>query len=86
MLRGILSSGERITLHALRSKRATREYRWSAFATSSSSISEVDDVCGIGGLTLMPPGPVKAEWLEGFLEDLAHRGPDDHALGNLRRA
>jgi asparagine synthase (glutamine-hydrolysing) len=34
-------------------------------------------MCGIGGLTLTLPGPVKAEWLKGFLEDLAHRGPDD---------
>jgi hypothetical protein len=40
--------------------------------------SKMGDRCGIGGLILVPPGPVKTEWLKGFLEDLAHRGPDDH--------
>jgi asparagine synthase (glutamine-hydrolysing) len=34
-------------------------------------------MCGIGGFTLMPPGPIKSEWLRTFLQDLAHRGPDD---------
>lgn len=34
-------------------------------------------MCGIGGLTLSPRGPIKSEWLEAFLQDLAHRGPDD---------
>jgi asparagine synthase (glutamine-hydrolysing) len=34
-------------------------------------------MCGVGGLILRPPGPIKAEWLKAFLEGLAHRGPDD---------
>ena len=42
-------------------------------------------MCGIGGLTLMPPGPVKAEWLKGFIEDLAHRGPDDQGWVSSHR-
>ena len=25
-------------------------------------------MCGIAGLTLMPPGPIKSEWLEAFLQ------------------
>ena len=33
----------------------------------------------------MPPGPVKAEWLNGFIEDLAHRGPDDQGWVSLHR-
>lgn len=34
-------------------------------------------MCGIGGLVLSPPGPVKPEWTCGFLDHLQHRGPDD---------
>lgn len=34
-------------------------------------------MCGIGGLTLSPRGPIRSEWLDAFLQDLAHRGPDD---------
>jgi len=34
-------------------------------------------MCGIGGITLMPPGPIKSEWLNAFLQNLGHRGPDD---------
>jgi asparagine synthase (glutamine-hydrolysing) len=34
-------------------------------------------MCGIGGLILTPPGPVKGEWMRAFLEQLKHRGPDD---------
>ena len=34
-------------------------------------------MCGIGGLILTPPGPVKAEWMERMLQHLEHRGPDD---------
>lgn len=34
-------------------------------------------MCGIAGLLLYPPGPVKAEWVQGLLHHLAHRGPDD---------
>jgi len=42
-------------------------------------------MCGIGGLILTPPGPIKAEWLNGFLEDLAHRGPDDQGWVSFHR-
>jgi asparagine synthase (glutamine-hydrolysing) len=42
-------------------------------------------VCAIGGLILFPTGPVKAEWLKSFLEDLAHRGPDDQGWVSFHR-
>ena len=34
-------------------------------------------MCGIGGLLLKPPGPIKPEWVHTFIQRLAHRGPDD---------
>ena len=34
-------------------------------------------MCGLAGLVLVPPGPVKSEWLERMLDQLTHRGPDD---------
>jgi len=34
-------------------------------------------MCGIGGFTLSSPGPIKEEWLQIFLKQLEHRGPDD---------
>ena len=34
-------------------------------------------MCGIAGFILESPGPVKTEWVEHLIEDLAHRGPDD---------
>jgi asparagine synthase (glutamine-hydrolysing) len=42
-------------------------------------------VCGIGGLILMPPGPVKPEWLRAFMDALEHRGPDDAGWLSLLR-
>lgn len=42
-------------------------------------------MCGIAGLILTPAGPVKPEWLNGFLKHLEHRGPDDSGWLSLHR-
>lgn len=42
-------------------------------------------MCGIGGLILTPPGPIKPEWMHAFFQDLAHRGPDDSGWLSLHR-
>jgi len=42
-------------------------------------------VCGIGGLLLAPPGPVKPEWMQPFLHHLEHRGPDDSGWLSFHR-
>jgi len=42
-------------------------------------------MCGIGGLILTPPGPIKGEWMRAFLEQLEHRGPDDSGWLSLHR-
>jgi asparagine synthase (glutamine-hydrolysing) len=42
-------------------------------------------MCGIGGVILTPPGPVKTEWMQAFLHHLEHRGPDDYGWLSLHR-
>jgi asparagine synthase (glutamine-hydrolysing) len=42
-------------------------------------------MCGIGGLILSPPGPVKPEWMHAFLKRLEHRGPDDMGWLSMHR-
>lgn len=42
-------------------------------------------MCGIGGLILTPPGPVKAEWIQAFVKHLEHRGPDDSGWMSAHR-
>src|SRR5687767_6593822 len=42
-------------------------------------------MCGIAGLILESPAPVKSEWLEHFMADLAHRGPDDQGWVSFHR-
>lgn len=42
-------------------------------------------MCGIGGLVLAPPGPIKPEWMRSFLEHLEHRGPDDSGWLSVHR-
>jgi len=42
-------------------------------------------MCGIGGLILTPPGPIKGEWIRAYFEQLEHRGPDDSGWASLHR-
>lgn len=42
-------------------------------------------MCGIGGLILAPPGPIKPEWMQAFMKQLEHRGPDDAGWLSLQR-
>lgn len=42
-------------------------------------------MCGIAGLILVPPGPVKSDWVRSLSQNLEHRGPDDSGLLALRR-
>jgi asparagine synthase (glutamine-hydrolysing) len=42
-------------------------------------------MCGIGGLILTPPGPIKPEWMHAFSQDLAHRGPDNSGWLSMHR-
>ncbi len=43
-------------------------------------------MCGIAGLVLVPPGPIKSEQVRSLLQDLEHRGPDDSGWLSLRQA
>lgn len=37
-------------------------------------------MCGLAGIVLQKPGSVQRSWLESFLSQLAHRGPDDQGI------
>ncbi len=42
-------------------------------------------MCGIGGILLTPPSPVKSEWMHGFLRQLEHRGPDGYGWMSIHK-
>jgi len=42
-------------------------------------------MCGIAGLVLVPPGPIKSERVRSLLQHLEHRGPDDSGWLSLRK-
>jgi len=37
-------------------------------------------MCGLAGIVLQKPGSIERSWLESFLHQLAHRGPDDQGI------
>jgi asparagine synthase (glutamine-hydrolysing) len=41
-------------------------------------------MCGIAGLILAPPGPIRGEWVCSLLQHLEHRGPDDWGVLSLQ--